>query len=90
MVFRSGGGNSSLQRTTGSDTEEVTEERVIRELSIVTTFSFVRTVKDKTRGIRDSLTFYNCRKYVSCEKTQETPIHLSKESDTMLTCLEEL
>ena len=38
-----GDGVSSTQRTAGSDTTEVTEERTIRALSIVTTLSFVRT-----------------------------------------------
>ena len=41
-------GVSSTQRVAGSDTAEGTEERVIRAMSIVTTLSFVRVVKDKT------------------------------------------
>jgi hypothetical protein len=36
------------------------------------------------------LTCYNCREYDSCEKPQETPIHLSKERTTMRVCLQEL
>ena len=70
---------SSTKRTAESDTEEGTEERPIRTLPIVTTLSFVRAVKDKGRGVRVSLTCYNYREYVRCEKPQEEPIHLSKE-----------
>ncbi len=44
---------------TGSDTVEVTEERAIRSMPIVTTLSFVRVVKDKERGVRVTLTCYN-------------------------------
>ena len=42
--------DSSTQRVTGSDTAEGMEERVIRAMPIVTTLSFTRAVKDKTRG----------------------------------------
>jgi hypothetical protein len=49
-------GDSSTQRVTGSDTEEGMEERAIRTMPIVTTLSFVRVVKDKTRGVRGTLT----------------------------------
>ncbi len=59
------------------------EERAIRVMPIVTTLSFVRAVKDKERGVRVTLTCYNCREYVSCEKPQEAPIHLTKERTTM-------
>jgi len=52
-------------------------------MPIVTTLSFVRAVKDKTRGVRVTLTCYNYREYVSYEKPQEAPIHLSKEFTTM-------
>ena len=47
-------------------------------------------VKDKVRGFRVTLTCYNCREYVSREKPQEAPIHLSKEHSTMRACLQEL
>jgi hypothetical protein len=43
---------SDGERTEGSDTAEGTEERAIRAMPIVTTLSFVRTVKDKARGVR--------------------------------------
>jgi hypothetical protein len=66
------------------------EERAIRAMPIVTTLSFVRAVKDKERGVRVTLTCYNCREYGSCEKPQEAPIHLTKERTTMHTCLQEL
>ena len=49
-------GVSSTQRSVGSDTVEDTEERDIRVMPIVTTLSFVRAVKDKTRGVRVNLT----------------------------------
>ena len=68
-----GDGVSSTQRAAGSDTAEGTEERVIRALPIVTTLSFVHAVKDKERGVRVSLTCYNCREYDSGEKPQEAP-----------------
>ncbi len=83
-------GVSSTQRSVGSDTVEGTEERDIRVMPIVTTLSFVRAVKDKTRGVRVTLTCYNYREYGSCEKPQETPIHLSKETTTMRACLQGL
>ena len=83
-------GDSSTQRATGSDTAEGMEERVIRAMPIVTTLSFVRAVKDKARGVRVTLTCYNCREYGSCEKPQEAPIHLTKERTTMHACLQEL
>ena len=76
-------GVSSTQRTTGSDTVEDTEERAIRTIPIVTTLSFVHVVQDKTRGVRVTLTCYNCREFFSCEKPKESPIHLSKEHTTM-------
>jgi hypothetical protein len=53
-------------------------------------FSDPCAVKDKARGVRVTLTCYNCREYGSCEKPQEVPIHLSKESTTIRTCLQEL
>ena len=53
-------GDSSTQRATESDTAEGMEERAIRVMPIVTTLSFVRTVKDKSRGVRVTLTCYNC------------------------------
>ncbi len=81
---------SDGERVAGLDTVEGTEERVIRAMSIVTTLSYVRVVKDKVRGVRVTLTCYNCREYDSCEKPQEAPIHLSKERTTMRTCLHEL
>jgi hypothetical protein len=59
-------------------------------MPIVTTLSFVRAVKDKTRGVRVTLTYYNCSEYVSCEKLQEAPIHLTKERTTMHAYLQEL
>ncbi len=74
---------SDGERTAGSDTVEGTEERAIRVMSIVTTLSYVRVVRDKARGVRVTLTCYNCREYGSCAKPQETPIHLSKERTTM-------
>jgi hypothetical protein len=77
---------SDGERAAGSDTAE-TEERAIRAMPIVTTLSYVRVVKDKARGVRVTLTCYNCREYGSCEKPQETPIHLSKERTTMRACL---
>ena len=83
-------GDSSTQRATGSDTAEGMEERAIRAMPIVTTLSFVRAVKDKARGVRVTLTCYNCREYGSCEKPQEAPIHLTKEHTTMHACLQEL
>ena len=83
-------GDSSTQRVTGSDTVEDMEERAIRAIPIVTTLSFVRVVKDKARGVRVTLTCYNCREYGSCEKPQEAPIHLSKERSTMRACFQEL
>jgi hypothetical protein len=83
-------GDSSTQRATGSDTAEGMEERAIRAMPIVTTLSFVRAVKDKTRGVRVTLTCYNCREYDSCEKPQEAPIHLTKERTTMHVCFQEL
>ena len=83
-------GVSSTQRAAGSDTAEGTEERAIRAMPIVTTLSFVRAVKDKARGVRVTLTCYNCREYGSCEKPQEAPIHLSKQRTTMRACLQEL
>ena len=43
---------SDGERAAGSDTAEGTEERAIRAMPIVTTLSFVRAVKDKTRGVR--------------------------------------
>ncbi len=82
-------GDSSTQRTTGSDTAEGMEERAIWAMPIVTTLSFVRAVKDKARGVRVTLTCYNCREYGSCEKPQEAPIHLTKERTTMHACLHE-
>jgi hypothetical protein len=66
------------------------EERSIRTMPIVTTLSFVRSVKDKELGVRVTLTYYNCREYGSCENPQEAPIHLKKERTTMHTCLQEL
>ncbi len=78
---------SDGERDAGSDT---TEERVIRAMPIVTALSYVRTVKDKERGVRVTLTWYNCREYGSCEKPQETQIHLSKERSTMRAFLQEL
>jgi hypothetical protein len=54
-------------------------ERDILTMSIVTTLSFVRAVKDKVQGVRVTLTCYNYREYGSCEKPQEVPIHLTKE-----------
>ena len=78
---------SDGERAAGSDTAEGTEERAIRAMPIVTTLSYVRAVKDKARGVRVTLTCYNCREYGSCEKPQEAPIHLSKERTTMRGCL---
>jgi hypothetical protein len=83
-------GVSSTQRVAGSDTPEGTEERAIRAMPIVTSLSFVRAVKDKARGVRVTLTCYNCREYDSCEKPQEVPIHLSKEHTTIRVCLQEM
>jgi hypothetical protein len=83
-------GDSSTQRTTGSDTAEGMEEHTIRAIPIVTTLSFVRAVRDKERGVRVTLTCYICREYGSCEKLQEAPIHLTKERTTMHVCLQEL
>jgi hypothetical protein len=54
---------SDGEKTTGSETVEGTEERVIRVIPIVTTLTFVRTVKNKDRGVRVTLTCYNCREY---------------------------
>jgi hypothetical protein len=71
------------ERAVGSDTAEGTEERAIRAMPIVTTLSCVRAVKDKERGVRVTLTCYNCREYGSCAQPEETPIHLSKERTTM-------
>jgi hypothetical protein len=45
---------------------------------------------DKARGVRVTLTCYNCREYGSCAQPEETPIHLSKERTTMRACLQEL
>jgi hypothetical protein len=81
---------SDGERVAGSDTEEGTEERPIREMPIVTTLSYVRAVKDKARGVRVTLTCYNCREYGSCEKPQEEPIHLSKDHTTIRVCLQVL
>jgi hypothetical protein len=78
---------SDGERAAGSDTAE---ERAIRAMPIVTVLSYVRAVKDKTRGVRVTLTCYNCREYGSCEKPQEAPIHLSKERSTMRACFQEL
>jgi len=78
---------SDGERAAGSDTAE---ERAIRAMPIVTALSYVRAVKDKARGVRVTLTCYNCREYGSCEKPQEAPIHLSKERSTMRACLQEL
>ena len=80
---------SDGERAAGSDTAE-TEERAIRAMPIVTTLSYVRAVKDKARGVRVTLTCYNCREYGSCGNPQEAPIHLSKEHTTMRACLQEL
>jgi hypothetical protein len=81
---------SDGERVTGSDTVEGTEERAIRVMSIVTTLSYVRTVKDKARGVWVTLTCYNCKEYGNCEKPQEAPIHLSKERNTMRAYLQDL
>ena len=81
---------SDGERAAGSDTAEGTVERAIRAMPIVTTLSYVRAVKDKARGVRVTLTCYNCREYGSCEKPQEAPIHLSKERTTMRACLQEV
>jgi hypothetical protein len=81
-------GDSSTQRATGSDTVEGMEERAIRAMPIVTALSFVRAVKDKARGVRVTLTCYNCREYGSCEKPQEAPMHLTKERTMMHACLQ--
>ena len=78
---------SDGERAAGTDTAE---ERAIRAMPIVTALSYVRAVKDKARGVRVTLTCYNCREYGSCEKPQEAPIHLSKERSTMRACLQEL
>ena len=43
---------SDGERAATSDTVEGTEERDIRVIPIMTTLSFVRTVKDKARGVR--------------------------------------
>jgi hypothetical protein len=83
-------GDSSTQRVTGTDTAEGMEERAIRVMPIVTTLSFVRAVQDKTRGVRVTLTYYNCREYGSCEKPQEAPIYLTKERTTMHVYLQDL
>ena len=56
----------------------------------MTALSYVRAVKDKARGVRVTLTCYNCREYGSCEKPQKAPIHLTKERTTMHACLQEL
>ncbi len=77
---------SGGETTVGSETVE-TEERDIRVMPIVTTLSYVRTVKDKTRGVQVTLTYYNYREYGNCKKPQETPIHL--ERTTMKACLQE-
>jgi len=77
-------GDSSTQRATGSDTGEGMEERPIRAMPIVTTLLFVRTVKDKVRGVRVTLTCYNCREYGSCEKPQEAPPHERAHHDARL------
>ncbi len=66
---------SDGERTAGSDTAE-TEERAIRAMPIVTTLSYVRADKDKVRGVRVTLTCYNCREYDNCEKPREAPIQL--------------
>ncbi len=63
---------SDGERAAGSDTAE-TEEHAIRAMPIVTTLSYVRAVKDKARGVRVTLTCYNCREYGSCVKPQEAP-----------------
>ncbi len=78
---------SDGERAAGTDTAE---ELAIRAMPIVTALSYVRAVKDKTRGVRVTLTCYNCREYGSCEKPQEAPIHLLKERSTMRVCLQEL
>jgi hypothetical protein len=78
---------SDGERAAGSDTAE---ERAIRAMPIVTALAYVRAVKDKARGVRVTLTCYNCREYGSCAKPQEAPIHLSKERTTMRACLQEL
>ena len=78
---------SDGERAAGTDTAE---ERAIRAMPIVTALSYVRAVKDKARGVRVTLTCYNCREYGSCEKPQEAPIHLSKERTTIRACLQEL
>ncbi len=62
---------SDGERAAGSDT---VEERAIRVMPIVTALSYVRAVKDKARGVRVTLTCYNCREYGSCEKPQEAPV----------------
>ena len=77
---------SDGERAAGSETEE----RAIRAMSIVTTLSYVRAVKDKARGVRVILTCYNYREYGRCETPQEEQIHLSKESTTMRVCLQDL
>jgi len=61
---------SDGERAAGSDTAE---ERAIRAMPIVTALAYVRAVKDKARGVRVTLTCYNCREYGSCEKPQEAP-----------------
>ena len=78
---------SDGERAAGTDTAE---ERAIRAMPIVTALSYVRAVKDKARGVRVTLTCYNCREYGSCEKPQEAPIHLTKERTTMHACLQEM
>jgi hypothetical protein len=65
---------SDGEKTTGSETVESTEERVIRVIPIVTTLSFVRTVKNKVRGVRVTLTCYNWREYDRCAKTTRDTI----------------
>jgi hypothetical protein len=60
---------SDGERAVGSDKVEDTEERTIRAIPMVTTLSFVRAVKDTTRGVRVTLTSYNCAEYVNCVKT---------------------
>ncbi len=78
---------SDGERDAGSDT---TEERAIRAMPIVTALSYLRAVKDKERGVRVTLTWYNCREYGSCEQLQEAQNHLSKERSTMRACFQEI
>jgi hypothetical protein len=68
----------------------IARSSVPSSVSDPTTLSPSLSSKDKSRGVRVTLTCYNCREYDSSAQPQEAPIHLSKERTTMRACLQKL